>query len=234
MIRPIVFLSVGLDVSPEQETFIKSVEERLTSEGFTAQTMGRNLFSSGMPLRKITELMKESCGVVVIALERYHFDSGVERKGSIREKRVTDVRLPTVWNQIEAAMSYAYDKPLLLIVDKNLNREGLLEDKHGWYVQSVDLTNISLSSPAFNGILADWKQRVMLINNSLNIDLTQSSQPSNIDNWSMADIWQKMPARIIYSVIGLLIACGVGGFGLGSYVSKLNADSTNNSTPSPP
>ena len=48
--------------------------------------------------------------------------------------------LPTVWNQIEAAMAYTLGRPLLVIVEDGLVSEGLLEGKYDWIVQSFHST----------------------------------------------------------------------------------------------
>src|SRR3984893_8042985 len=55
-------------------------------------------------------------GAVVLAFERTRIELGVSRPGAKSEKVLKDVRLPTVWNQIEAAMAYTSGLPLLVLV----------------------------------------------------------------------------------------------------------------------
>lgn len=98
-----VFVSVGDTATDEQEMFVRAVEDRLRSEGLVPHTVGRNTFSSDAPLKTITDLLDRCAGTVVIALERTYFASGTERRGGPKESRLSDVRLPTPWNQIEAA-----------------------------------------------------------------------------------------------------------------------------------
>jgi hypothetical protein len=61
---------------------------------------------------------------VVLAFERAHASQYVDRPGSPQQNAVEDVRLPTVWNQIEAAISYVKDKPLLVLVETLQRDEG--------------------------------------------------------------------------------------------------------------
>jgi hypothetical protein len=68
--------------------------------------------------------------------------------------------MPTVWNQIEAAIAYAHDHPLLVIVEKGLRKEGLLETGYDWYVQWVDIDAKLLHEREFSGVFNDWKERV--------------------------------------------------------------------------
>ncbi|MCU4121614.1 hypothetical protein [Variovorax sp. N23] len=96
-------MSVGGTATEQQETFIREVEERLRSEGLVPHTVGRNTFSSDSPLKTVTELLDKCSGTVVIALERTFFASGIEKRGGPKELLLSDIRLPTPWNQIEAA-----------------------------------------------------------------------------------------------------------------------------------
>jgi len=52
--------------------------------------------------------MQECAGTAVIAFERMHFAEGVEFRGSPKQKPLEDVSVPTIWNQIEAAMAYTF------------------------------------------------------------------------------------------------------------------------------
>ena len=42
------------------------------------------------------------------------------------EDLLSSIRLPTVWNQIEAAMAHMHEIPLLVIAERGLREEGLL------------------------------------------------------------------------------------------------------------
>lgn len=156
-----VFVSVGGTATPQQETFVSAVEQRLRSEGLVPHTVGRNTFSADAPLKTVTELLDKCSGTVVIALERSYFPSGMEKRGGPKEIALTEIKLPTPWNQVEAAMSYARGLPLLVVVEAGLKSEGLLERGNDWYVQWVRPEAAALNSPEFNGVLASWKQKIV-------------------------------------------------------------------------
>lgn len=155
-----VFLSVGRTYTDDQERFVSALEDQLRAVALAPRTVGRNDFSSSAPLKRIAEVLEECHGTVVVAFERTRADMVVERPGSPSEARHAGVRLPTVWNQIEASMSYAKHLPLLVIVQHGLKDEGLLESRYDWYVQWVDLKEQALGSVEFQGVLSDWRQRV--------------------------------------------------------------------------
>jgi hypothetical protein len=97
----------------------------------------------------------------LIVLERSYFSSGTEKRGGPKEIALTDVKLPTPWNQIEAAMTYARGLPLMVIVETGLKGEGLLERGCDWYVQWMKPEAAALNSNEFNGVLASWKQKMV-------------------------------------------------------------------------
>jgi len=153
-----VFVSVGTALNPSQEEFVNAVEARLRAIGLNPVTIGRNRFSASAPLRAVSDLMDECRGTVVIALERYRFPEGEERPESSLRAELADVRLPTVWNQIEAAMAYSRGLPLLVLVDQELRTDGLLEKGNEWYVQELCVEPAALNTSTFAGILASWRE----------------------------------------------------------------------------
>jgi hypothetical protein len=155
-----VFMSVGATATDKQEEFVRAVEDRLRSAGLVPHAVGRNTFSSDAPLKTVTELMDKCAGTVVIALERVYFAAGIDKRGGDKQSPLSEVKLPTPWNQIEAGLAYARQHPLLVIVEEGLKSEGLLERGYDWYVQWVKPDVSSLNSLEFNGVLASWKSKV--------------------------------------------------------------------------
>ena len=155
-----IFLSVGKTSTKEQEDFVAAVEDYFRSYGLLPQTVGRTYFSSIQPLKAVDDLMRQCCGTVIIAFERIHIEVGTEKRGSLEERHLENDALPTVWNQIEAAMAYTLGHPLLVIIEQGLRSEGLLERGYDWYVNWVHLTNTVLTEREFQGVFEDWKRRV--------------------------------------------------------------------------
>lgn len=212
-----VFVSVGTGLSTEQDQFVSAVEDRLRAVGITPHTIGRNTFSADAPLTAVTALMDRCEGAVVIALERYFFTAGVERRGSADEKRITEVCLPTSWNQIEAAMAYSRNLPLLVLVDDQIRCDGLLEKGNGWYVQEFKATSASLSSSEFIGVLENWRDRVAQrkMKGPARITAPEKLDPGSM---SMAQLIGALkPAQLWGTCVAMLGALG-GAFALGAKV----------------
>jgi hypothetical protein len=202
---------VGRTVTDEQEAFVRALEDYLRSQGLIPRAVGRNDFSSMHPLQFIQSLMNECVGTVIIAFERVKVIDGLERRGSSEEKKLSNENLPTVWNQIEAAMAYVLEHPLLVIVENGAREEGLLEAGYDWYVQHVNLDPSALGTKEFTGVFADWKKRVE----------ARASLKRKIDvaNLTLGELLMSMKPGQLWAVLGAFGAIVAGAFALGRFLS---------------
>ncbi|MDR5742486.1 hypothetical protein QCE73_04865 [Caballeronia sp. LZ029] len=204
-----VFVSVGGTATDQQESFVRAVENRLRAEGLIPCTVGRNTFSSDSPLKTVVELMNNCSGTVVIALERKYFSNGIEKRGGPSEVPITNVALPTPWNQIEAAMAYSRGHPLLVIVEQGISTEGLLEPGFDWYVQVVELKTEALTTIQFNSVLASWKGKLS----------TADAKPmakANPSEMTVSELIGNTKPSQLYSFVAAIFALVAGAFALGA------------------
>jgi len=156
-----VFISIGSASTPLQAEAADTIFRAVETVGLSPRQMEKNEWSSEQPLRAIKRVINECDGAVVIAFSRYQFPSGTERKKVGEEEHLSDVRFPTVWNQIEAAMAYMRGLPLLVIAEHGLRDDGLLEGRYDWKVFWTDFRAEELRSEAFIAYLESWKRRVL-------------------------------------------------------------------------
>lgn len=207
-----IFISVGGTANDQQERFVCLLEERLRSEGLIPHTVGRNTFSVDAPLRTVEQLIDKCVGTVVVALERSYFPGGLEKRGGDLEKVLEEIRLATPWNHIEAAMSYVKRKPLLVIVERGLKSEGLLEPGYDWYVQTVSLNENALATKEFNGVLASWKAKLSEDNHLTSAPSDFSISPATM---TIAQLASTLKPGQLWSLLTALAALIAGAFALG-------------------
>jgi hypothetical protein len=211
----LIFVSVGSTCNPQQEEFVKAVEDRLRSEGFVPQTVGRTAFSSDAPLKAVTELIDKCSGIMVIALERCYIQAGVEKRGGNSERSLVDVRLPTPWNHIEAAMAYSRHLPIFAVVEAGLKAEGLLEPGYDWFVLSLPLEPSQLNSVQFNGILSDWKSKIF------NYSPVKAS-PVSASEMTIAELIGTLKPVQLWSLLVAVLGLIGGAFALGVRLQELS------------
>lgn len=155
-----IFLSVGRTATSEQEGFVQAVEHLLKKHDMQPRTVGRTDYATKKPIEEIIKVMQNCSGTIIIAFKRMAFEEGVEFRNNKNEKLLKDICLPTVWNQIEAAMSYTMGLPLLAIAESRLHPEGFLEDGYDWLIKWVNPTLESLQTQEFLSAFETWKKNV--------------------------------------------------------------------------
>jgi hypothetical protein len=160
MDKPKVFLSVGSTGTKLQQDATESIFRVIEACGLSPRQMDKNEWSVEQPLRAVRRVMGECHGAVIIAFTRYEFPSGVERAKNASFKELGLTRFPTVWNQIEAALAYGRDLPLLVICEHGLRDDGLLESKYDWRVFWTSFEPEELRSDRFSGFMQSWKRLV--------------------------------------------------------------------------
>lgn len=162
IMRKWIFVSVGGAANTEQEIFVEAVRERLRDAGFEPQTVGDGFWDNSSPLNGAKRLFERCDGAVIIANERYFFESGVQNRGEggREAKELINVALPTAWNQIEGAMAFTNGIPLFVLVHKSLHREGIFELSPEWQPIYVEGLSKDLHTPQFSGLFESWCKQV--------------------------------------------------------------------------
>jgi hypothetical protein len=209
-----VFISKGSAATDEQRAFVDAVLEMLDTIGISARIMGENEWSYEQPLRAIKKIMKDCDGAVIIAYTRTQFDEGVELKKN-KTIPISNVKLPTAWNQIEASMAYSFELPLLVVAENGLKSEGLIENGYDWRVYWTDLHPDVVKSESFKGFLQSWKRAVdekKQTSPSAGVDLSKVSVGKLVSMLSLPQLWSLVGvlATVIALVAGSSYKLGAG------------------------
>lgn len=155
-----VYLSAGRPANQEQEDFLQAVERFLKQHDLNPLTPGRSHLVNKQPLKAVEQCMRTCKGIVVVAYERLYAPIAIERRGGPDKQEHPDAIVPTVWNQVEGAIGYTLGLPVLIIAQKGLRSEALLENKYDWIVQWVDVDAKALLTSGFTGVFADWRNEI--------------------------------------------------------------------------
>ncbi len=209
-----VFISKGSAATEEQRAFIDAVLEMLDTVGMSARIMGENEWSHEQPLRAIRKIMRECDGAVIIAFTRTQFDEGVELTKN-QTIPISNIKLPTTWNHIEASMAYSFELPLLVVAENGLKSEGLIEDGYDWRVYWTDLHPDVVKSDSFKGYLQSWKRAVdekKQTSSSTDIDLSKVGVGKLFSMLSLPQLWSLIGvlATVIALVAGSAYKLGSG------------------------
>lgn len=126
-----VFVSVQRLRDPRQAAFLAGVERLLQRWGLAWITLDQTEDASPDSLPEIREALLACQGALVIAYERWRTDVVAEYPDTPSAASREAHRLPTVWNQIEAAMAYQAGLPLLILTELGLHEQGMLSTHRG-------------------------------------------------------------------------------------------------------
>lgn len=120
-------MSVGNGLSASQERAVAGIETLLRKHERPGLTLGRNAHADGEPLVAVRAMIASAAGVLIVAFARLRIDAGTEYPSTPHAIQIGSRQTCTVWNQLEAAMAFQAGKPLLVLADERLHREGILD-----------------------------------------------------------------------------------------------------------
>jgi hypothetical protein len=157
-----VYLSITMPHLSKQEEFIAGLEKALMKNRMTPKTLGRSEWSFEAPLIPIRKLIDECNGTIVIAMARTLIKEGTEYIGGGHEQKFFDRYFSTVWIQIETAMAFQVNHPILVLKEDVVNPEGILDPANsGLFVRTFSLSGESSKIPEnILDILPAFRKRV--------------------------------------------------------------------------
>jgi hypothetical protein len=154
-----IFISKGSGATAKQQAFVDAILDMLKTVELSPRIMYENEWSHEQPLKAIKNLMRTCDGIVVIAFTRTRFEKGIEFKKD-KITPMENIALPTPWNHIEASIAYSYGLPLLVVAEKGLKAEGVIEDGYDWRVYWTEMDPEVIKAESFKGFLQSWKNAV--------------------------------------------------------------------------
>ena len=160
-----IFLSKPSPICEEQECFIDCLIEFLKSEGLEPRTLGVTDYDINAPLKGIRRIMMESNGLLAIALKKTHIETGCQYKEGCWDC-VEDKWLTSPYCQIEPAMAFQLGLPVLILRDKSVIADGILEKGAlGSFMSVFDMKDGCdyFGSDEFLELLREWEADVRTV-----------------------------------------------------------------------
>lgn len=121
-----VFISVQRQCDSRQESFLTGIHTLLQRQHLGWLMLNRDEERAQLdPLPGIRDALLSCQGALVIAFERWQSGATIEYPRAPYAIGHGVRRLPTVWNQIEAAMAFQAGLPVLVLVETGLHQQGM-------------------------------------------------------------------------------------------------------------
>ena len=160
-----VFLSYPKPCFGRQKKFVEQIYSYLSERGFGPRTLGVTDYDMDAPLTAIRRLMLESNGLLTIAFRRTFVEKGTARLRTdletLKEEKIDGAWLTTPWAHIEPAMAYQLGLPVLMLRERGVLADGILErGVVGLYMPEFDLDqpmDAYFTAAEWRGIIGKWE-----------------------------------------------------------------------------
>ena len=161
---PRVFLSLTSPGKPAQRAFVAGLMHAIARHDMMPVRMTGGRESLSVPLEPVRQIMKTCQGTIVIAMARDHVVEGVDDVNGEGGRRYRDRYLATEWVQIESALAYQLDHPILVLREDLVHPTGLLDPAASGFTVCTfslqgsatnDVARIAQGLPAFRARLRE-------------------------------------------------------------------------------
>jgi len=137
-----VFFSLGSPHTQAQLDYIEGLKIHLLKYKIDLMTLDGDDWDNLDPLNPIRNKMQKCFGCLALAMERSFVKKGLNKRGSQQESEISDQSFPTPWVQIETTLAYQLKLPFLILKEKDLSSEGMLDENlFEWRIVKIDPAN---------------------------------------------------------------------------------------------
>ncbi|TSD66415.1 hypothetical protein FFF34_003150 [Inquilinus sp. KBS0705] len=153
-----IFISHPTPYNRHQERFLELLEEHLKAHDLNPINLGKQSWSHKSPLQPIKELVSRCNAAIIIGMERYHSYIGYEYEHSSKKSELIHRYTSTAWIQIESGMAYQQGLPLLILKEKDLAKEGILDPLNSeFFVFDFNIGEVQKSLPEnMKRVISSW------------------------------------------------------------------------------
>ncbi|MEU0487223.1 hypothetical protein ABZ260_49755 [Streptosporangium sp. NPDC006013] len=162
-----IFLSYPKPCNSRQEAFVEALCGYLDDRGFAPRTLGVTDYDMDAPLKAIRRLMLESNALITIAFRRTYVERAVGNHLADLPGRspyvISDQWLTSPWSHIEPAMAFQLGLPSLILRERGVIADGILEKGIlGSYMPEFDTStpvDDYFDSPEWRDLIWKWESQ---------------------------------------------------------------------------
>ena len=156
-----VFVSCPSQLNDEQEKSRRIVAKELEKLNLEWRALGRTDYPTELPLREVLILAKHCAGGVILGFEQTYAPAGVRKRDTPEQKPITEVRVPTAWNHLEAGILFSLGLPLLVFREDGV-ADGIFDNGvTDVFVHRMPLSTLGVRErKALSAVFQKWQAAV--------------------------------------------------------------------------
>jgi hypothetical protein len=157
-----IFLSRPNSIDLKQQKTVDEINKLLISRGLTMRTIGTTDFPNVAPMRAVEQVMRECRGAIILGFPQIFLITGIMKPGTNQQVNISNKKIPTQWNHIEASVAYMLKLPMLIIRDEKIDGGIFDVGTTGHFLHTFDLSKQNwLSDQKFLQPFNDWHSEVI-------------------------------------------------------------------------
>lgn len=153
-----IFLSRPTRIATEFESGLTKFIQFLWGHKLNPRTLGTTDYPTESPMKEVISLLQKCSGTIVLGYPQIYVEQGKVHGQQLTQQLV----LSTEWNHIEAALSYALQKPILVIHHQGITRGVFDRGTTGSFIHEVDFSDPEWSkSRQIIGAFESWKKVIL-------------------------------------------------------------------------
>jgi len=161
-----VFISHPTPFNKCQVDFLSLIEKELKGHELNPTNLGKNNWDFRSPMQPIRTIMSTCQAAIIVGLERHHSYIGYDKETSTDKQELIHKYTTSPWVQIEAGMAYQAELPLLILKEKKVFAEGILDPQiSDYFVFEFEIEKQSKKlSPELKKIILSWVNHIKKVN----------------------------------------------------------------------
>ena len=161
-----VFLSRPNPFLKEQVLFLERLQKTLDELGIRTITLQADNYDLSDSMNYLKGMIKRCYGIIVVAFRQYYIEKGFKKKGGLenpeffypQEIDVSGQALTSPYCQIEGTIGFINDLPLLILNEKGIREEGVLQG--GRFCTKTDCFELSNVEAFFSDKIVHQKIQI--------------------------------------------------------------------------
>lgn len=150
-----IFISRPSTIGDAFEAPYAAFQQHLASKGIVMKRLGGENYSRKAPLRAVVDLIGDCRGAIILGYPQVEFSSQAKRSAKVQDSY--SYAFPTPWNQIEGAIAYASNKPILVVAHTGITGGVFDHGITGEGVLHIDLSDKAwFATPQFTQPYDEW------------------------------------------------------------------------------
>lgn len=157
-----VFISHPTPYNEKQVIFLSLIKQEIEKYNLSPINLGQNNWNNRSPLEPIKEMMSNCIGIAIIGLERHHCYIGYSKENSKEEEETIHKYSSSPWIHIEAGMAYQLGLPMLILKEKKIYKEGILDPQiSNYYIFEFDIdSQLEVLSDQIKSFIKSWAENI--------------------------------------------------------------------------